>query len=70
MSPAIAEYLAMGGFAAFVWPAYGVAALVLGWMVVASLRELRAQEREAASLERRSPRGTRAPPSRGTRAPG
>lgn len=62
MSPAIGEFLAMGGFAAFVWPAYGVAALVLGWLIVGSLRDLRAREREAAGLERRSPRSGRRQP--------
>ncbi len=30
------SWLAMGGYAAFVWPAYGIAALVLGGLVVVS----------------------------------
>ena len=59
MTPGMSEFLAMGGFAAFVWPAYGVALLVLGGLVVASLRELRAREREAERLDRSSPRRTR-----------
>ena len=39
----------MGGYAAFVWPAYGVAAVVLGGFAVLSWRRLRAAER---ALER------------------
>jgi heme exporter protein D len=33
---AIAAWLAMGGYAAFVWPAYGIAALVLGGLALVS----------------------------------
>ena len=37
------SFLAMGGYGAFVWPAYGVTALVLGWLLASSLRRLRAR---------------------------
>ena len=50
---AIARFLAMGGFAAFVWPAYAVAFAVLGGMVVYSLRRYRAGVRALAAWERR-----------------
>lgn len=40
----IAKFLDMGGYAAFVWPALGVAALVLTVMTFTSLRGLRASE--------------------------
>jgi heme exporter protein D len=54
---ALAEFLAMGGYARFVWPAYGAAALVLGWMVVDSLVAYRRRQRELLALERqRAPR--------------
>ncbi len=33
----IDAFLGMGGYAGYVWPAYGVAALVLVWMTVQSL---------------------------------
>ncbi|HEY8696034.1 MAG TPA: heme exporter protein CcmD [Rhizomicrobium sp.] len=34
----LANFLAMGGYAAFVWPAYGVTALGLGAAVFLTLR--------------------------------
>ena len=34
----------MGGYAAYVWPAFGVTALVLIALAVASLRSLRSRE--------------------------
>ena len=43
------DLLHMGGDAAFVWPAYGVAALILIAFAVLSWRRLRAAER---ALER------------------
>ncbi len=42
------SFLAMGGYGAFVWPAFGVTALVMGWLLVASLRRLRGLERALA----------------------
>jgi heme exporter protein D len=46
------DYLAMGGYAAYVWPAFGVAAAVLGGLLAASLRTLRARR---AALEAMRP---------------
>jgi heme exporter protein D len=34
----VAEFFAMGGYAAFVWPAYGVSILTLVAAVIISLR--------------------------------
>ena len=42
------SFLAMGGYGAFVWPAYGVTALVLGWLLASGLRRLRGLERALA----------------------
>ncbi len=39
----------MGGYGAFVWPAFGVTALVMGWLLAASLRRLRGLERALAA---------------------
>jgi heme exporter protein D len=47
---ALADYLAMGGYAAFVWPAYGAAAIVLVALLVASVRSLARCEAELAQL--------------------
>ena len=50
----------MGGHAAFVWPAYGVAAVVLVGLVVTSLRTARAAEAEVRVLEDAAPARRRA----------
>jgi heme exporter protein D len=45
----VGGYLAMGGYAAFVWPAYGVALAVLGGLAIQSWRRYR---QSTAMLER------------------
>jgi heme exporter protein D len=45
----LGSYLAMGGYAAFVWPAYGVALIVLGRL---SWHSCRRHQTSAAMLER------------------
>lgn len=45
------SYFAMGGYAGFVWPAYALTACVLAGLVVASVRKLKALERDLAALE-------------------
>ncbi len=63
----LAEFLAMGGYASFIWPAYGVAAAALIVLLVTSLRQLKARQRELAAAESERPRrgrdSTPAPPS-------
>ena len=49
MSP-LADWLWMGGYAGFVWPAYAVAALVLGGLAGQSWRRHRRSSRELARL--------------------
>jgi heme exporter protein D len=51
---AILGWLAMGGYAGFVWPAYGLAALVLGGIALLSWRRHRISAALLARLERRS----------------
>jgi heme exporter protein D len=71
----MAEFFSMGGYAAYVWPAYGVAAVFLVGMLIVSLRGLRRHESLLKTLEatrpRRRERARRdaAPPS-GAPAPG
>ena len=48
---AFVHFLAMGGYARFVWPAYGVAFLVLAWMLVDSIGAYRRVARELRALE-------------------
>jgi heme exporter protein D len=54
-------YLAMGGYAAFVWPAYVLAAVVLGGLFWQSRRGYRRRQRELERLQQgRTPRGSAA----------
>ena len=48
----IETFLAMGGYAGFIWPAYAVAAAVLACLLVLSLRTLRRREAALALLMR------------------
>jgi heme exporter protein D len=50
-----ASYFAMGGYAAYVWPAYGIAALVLIGFALASRRRLKAAERALERLAEADP---------------
>lgn len=48
----MAQFLDMGGYAAFVWPSFAVTALVLVGLLVASVRSLRAREAALEALRR------------------
>jgi len=52
----IAAFFAMGGYAAFVWPAYGAAALVLSALLVWTLGAYRRHQRELEALQRQGER--------------
>ena len=47
----LGRYLAMGGYAAFVWPAYGVALAVLGGLTWQSWRRYRASSNTLEQLQ-------------------
>jgi heme exporter protein D len=47
----VLEFLAMGGYAAFVWPAYAVAALVLGGLSWQSRNAYRRRQHELERLQ-------------------
>ena len=49
------QFFAMGGYAAFVWPAYGVSALGLIAMVWQSWAAWRAAQKKLAALEKDRP---------------
>ena len=55
MSDSASSYFAMGGYAAFVWPAYAIAALVLIGFVLSSWSRLRAAERALERLAEADP---------------
>ena len=44
-------WLDMGGYGAFVWPAFGLTFVVMAAMVIGTLASLRARRRELDSLE-------------------
>ena len=46
----MADFLAMGGYADFVWAAYGLTAAVLSALVLASVRRLKTLERDLAAV--------------------
>ena len=45
------EFFAMGGYAAFIWPAYGISALLLGGAVALTVRAYRRARAQLAALE-------------------
>ena len=45
------SFLSMGGYASYVWPAYGIAALVLVAITVASICRLQRVRRALSRLE-------------------
>lgn len=63
---AVGNFLAMGGYAAFIWPSYGVAAVILLGLLLASRRRFRQEARTLAALEASAPPRRR--PLRGERA--
>ena len=46
------EFFNMGGYAAFVWPALGLTALVMATLYIQSYTSLRAREAELEALQR------------------
>jgi heme exporter protein D len=48
---AVLHFLAMGGYAAFVWPAYAAAALILAVLAWQSLNSHRRRQRELNHLQ-------------------
>lgn len=56
---ALDQFLAMGGYARFVWPAYGLAAVVLVGMAVQSYRAWRRQQSLWSALEATRPQRRR-----------
>lgn len=55
--------LQMGGYAGFVWPAYGVALVVMVGVLMASVRAARANETELERLQRARPGRARRRPA-------
>jgi heme exporter protein D len=56
----IADFLGMGGYALFVWPAFGIVLVVLAGFVIISLRTLRSREATLRALQAAAPDSPRA----------
>jgi heme exporter protein D len=50
---AVDHFLAMGGYARFVWPAYAVALVVMGGLLIESVVIYRKRRRELDAAEKR-----------------
>jgi heme exporter protein D len=48
---AVHRFLDMGGYARFIWPAYGLAVIVLGGFLVTSIAAYRRTKRDLAALD-------------------
>lgn len=54
--PELGAFLTMGGYGAYVWSAYAITGLILGLLVVASLRARRSMRANLDEAEQASPR--------------
>lgn len=50
---ALDHFLAMGGYARFVWPAYALAVIVLGGFAIETIVKYRKRQRALADAEKR-----------------
>ena len=55
----------MGGYGGYIWPAWGIALVVLALLIGVSVKSMRARERELSQLEAESPRRRRRGPDAG-----
>jgi heme exporter protein D len=55
----LGAFLAMGGYADYVWPAYAAAAIVLGGLAAWSIAGYRRARRELDVLQRNAPNARR-----------
>ena len=53
------EIVDMGGYGVYIWSAWGIAVILLGALIVASVSAMKARERELADMEAASPRRRR-----------
>ena len=51
----VKTFFEMGGYAAFVWPGYGLVAGAMVGLLVITLRGLKAREREFSAVRRNRP---------------
>ena len=51
----MSDYLQMGGYALFVWPAYGLSILVMLGLAIGAWRTVKVRERDLARLRDQLP---------------
>ncbi len=51
----IRQFLAMGGYASYVWPAWGLTVLTMASLTVSSWRSFRARQAELKVLQEQAP---------------
>ncbi len=61
MHETMSEYFTMGGYAAFVWPAFALSLGVLGALLAASVKSLRESEKALDEAGAGSPREDHTP---------
>jgi heme exporter protein D len=62
----VAAFFSMGGYAGFVWPAYGIVAIVMAGLAIQSVMDLAHQRRLLAALETGEGARRRAPSRHGS----
>lgn len=63
----MAAFFDMGGYAGFVWPAYGIVVIVMAGLAIQSVMDLARQRRLLAALEAGEGARKRAPSRQGSR---
>ena len=53
------EFLNMDGYAGFIWPSWAITLVVLGVLLMQSLKSMRSNERLLADMEAQAPRRRR-----------
>lgn len=51
MSEQLFDYLEMGGYGTYIWPAYAVAGIIMLWLLWSSVRELHKAQAEFDQLQ-------------------
>jgi len=66
MNGGIGGFFHMGGYGAFVWPAYALVAALLVWLLIHRIGRLKRREDELGRLEQRrpQPRDASVPPAK------
>jgi heme exporter protein D len=61
MSGGLGGFFDMGGYGAFVWPAYALVAALLVWLLISRIGRLKRRENELARMEQERQAGRGAP---------